>query len=105
VGHDPAVADLRRRRRLGGPSRENGLERPAHHDGRRRDGQALALQHGGHNVQHLDLLADAPPRRPSTRELHHEGDSDELVEDAPAVQPLPVIEELLAVIAEEDDER
>ncbi len=105
MGHDPAVADLRRRRRVLHPAREHGLERTTRHHRSRGDGQPLALQHGGQYVEDLHLLGDAPARRAATGELYDEGHPNQLVEDAPPVQPLAVVEELLAVIPQEHEER
>ena len=102
VGHDPAVADLRDG---GGPCRlalDHALEGPAGQAGR--DRHALVLEHGGHDIHGLDLLGHVLPGAAPSRKLHDEGDPDQLVEHAPAVEPLAVVQELLAVVGQEDDQ-
>ncbi len=63
------------------------------------------LEHGGRHVDALHLARDARARAAVAGELHDQRDVDELVEQAPAVEPEPVVLELLAVVGQEHDER
>ena len=103
VGHEAAVADLgeRRTRRL--VALERALQRPAGEIGRER--HLHRLEHGGRHVDALHLARDARARAAVAGELHDQRDADELVEQAPAVEPEPVVLELLAVVGQEHDER
>ena len=67
-------------------------------------GMPHGLEDGGQDVGERDHLRDSASRRPAARELDEDGNVNQLVEDGPAVQPAVVVLELLAVVADEEDQ-
>ena len=76
--------------------------RPARSDG---SGSFADFEHRRQHVDELHLLSHAAALPLVAGELHDERHAVELVEEAAAVEPEAMVEELLAVVGEEDDER
>ena len=90
----------------GAPPAQHGLQRPARDHGRRRApaGPAPRGRWAGRRPPAPAGRRGGPASR-WPRELHDQRDADQLVEHAAAVEPLAVVQELLAVVGHEDDER
>jgi hypothetical protein len=87
----------------GGSPLERALQRAA--DDVRGQRRPHRLEQRRHHVDALHLALDARAAAAAARQLEHQRDADQLVEQAAAVEPAPVVEELLAVVGHEEDER